>query len=400
MEQWKSEINIAKSAGIDAFILNTAKDKATHESTIANAFDAAEQLGNGFKLAFMFDYLALGPWSADDVKDILNRYGPRSAHFKVDGKPLVSTFEGWQNDQDWPGIRAAVPGGIHFLPDWTSQGPQNLADKIAAQPDLVDGAFSWDMWPRGANDVSADPDYAWKSAIPGKAYMMGVSPWFYTRLPDFGKAWVWRGDDMWHQRWQQVLQVRPDLVQIVTWNDYGESHYVGPITGALPPGSEEYVNDMPHDKWRDLLPYYIAQYKGQQPVVDQEKITMWYRLTSSSAGDAGGVTGNNCDNGLNQFPDGSACVDAGLVSQDKVFVTVLIKEASNVAIKIGDNAATTHTFTAGGAQHTAQAFNGQVGPVVIEVLRGDATAVVATGRPILPTPTGSIVNFNAWVGGS
>ena len=48
----------------------------------------------------------------------------------------------------------------------------------------------------------------------GKAYMMGVSPWFYTNLPRYQKNWLWRGDDLWHHRWEQILDLQPDLVQV------------------------------------------------------------------------------------------------------------------------------------------------------------------------------------------
>lgn len=44
--------------------------------------------------------------------------------------------------------------------------------------------------------------------------MMPISPWFYTKLPKYGKNWTWRGDDMWHNRWQQVLQVQPQFVEV------------------------------------------------------------------------------------------------------------------------------------------------------------------------------------------
>ncbi|KAF2757998.1 glycoside hydrolase [Pseudovirgaria hyperparasitica] len=396
VNQWSSEIKIAQAARIDGFILNTAADKATHESTIANAFTAAEYLN--FKLAFSFDYLAQGPWAPHDVTDLLNRYGQRKAHFKVNGAPLVSTFEGPGKSGDWPSIRASVKGGIHFVPAWTSLGPSGFAadDKIG----VTDGAFSWDMWPRGAHDVSAAQDHSWKKTVADKTFMMGVSPWFYTRLPSFGKAWLWRGDDMWHQRWQQVLDVQPDIVQIVTWNDYGESHYIGPRTGAVPPGADAYVNDMPHDGFRDLLPYYIARYKGEYPRVAEDKINMWYRLTAGEAGDVGGVTGNNCPSSINKFPDGSTCVDPKLVAQDKVFVTALLKAPGSVTVQIGDNPAVTHTFSAAGAQHTSQSMNGQTGAVKVHVVRDGATAASATGTPILARPKGQVVNFNVWNGGS
>lgn len=71
---------------------------------------------------------------------------------------------------------------------------------------------SWDAWPQGATDKTDESDKLWKAAVGSKAYMMPVSPWFYANLPD--KNWVWRGDDMWHERWQQVLEVQPNFVEV------------------------------------------------------------------------------------------------------------------------------------------------------------------------------------------
>lgn len=36
-----------------------------------------------------------------------------------------------------------------------------------------------------------------------------------------------------------------DITQIVTWNDYGESHYIGPIAGDQP-HSEAWTNGFDH----------------------------------------------------------------------------------------------------------------------------------------------------------
>lgn len=76
------------------------------------------------------------------------------------------------------------------------------------------------MWPNGPNNVSTSADTAWTDVLyrNGKSYMMGVSPWFYTNLVNYKKNWLWRGDDAWYRRWQQVVQLKPLLVQIVTWN--------------------------------------------------------------------------------------------------------------------------------------------------------------------------------------
>lgn len=36
-----------------------------------------------------------------------------------------------------------------------------------------------------------------------------------------------------------------DILEIVTWNDFGESHYIGPIHGAQP-NSEAWVDGFDH----------------------------------------------------------------------------------------------------------------------------------------------------------
>lgn len=42
-----------------------------------------------------------------------------------------------------------------------------------------------------------------------------------------GRNWIYRSDDnLYASRWQQILDSSfdPELVQIISWNDYGESH--------------------------------------------------------------------------------------------------------------------------------------------------------------------------------
>ena len=114
--------------------------------------------------------------------------------------------------------------------------------------------------------MNTSSDAYYMSSLRGKPYMMPVSPWFYTNLPGWGKNWLWRGDDLWSDRWGQVMDLQPEWVEIISWNDYGESHYIGPIIdkalGALTYGEApfDYVTGYPHDGWRSLLPFYIDMY--------------------------------------------------------------------------------------------------------------------------------------------
>jgi hypothetical protein len=402
MERWQADMHLAQAAGIDAFVLNVAPPLAGRTSIqVAHAFQAAASLNSNFKLLFAFDYLGGGrPWTVVDVVHLLRTYTPDMAYFRHNNLPLVSTFEGCDNINDWLSIRASIPEYICFMPCWTSLGPKG----ISAYLDIVDGAFSWDMWPQGANDMSDDVDTAWKDALGEKPYMMGVSPWFYTKLPYYRKAWVWRGDDLWHARWQQVLDAKPAFVQIVSWNDYGESHYIGPIYDdgvprATDANAHPYVDNMPHDGWRDILPYYISKYKtgGIGPLVSREKLCYWYRLSPAAAGSDGGVTGNHSPSPIN-LGGYQLYVNPDTIVQDKVFVTALVREPSMISVQIGFSGPVTSSAVQSGLHHFSTPFTGKTGRVKVTVVRNGKTVLTSIGTAIDAFPTGGITNYNAWVG--
>jgi hypothetical protein len=135
--------------------------------------------------------------------------------------------------------------------------------------------------------------------------MMPVSPWFYTNLPGYDKNWLWRGDSLWFDRWIQVMYLQPEFVEILTWNDFGESHYIGPLDDTqydaftIGEAPYNYVLDMPHDGWRVFLPYLIDTYKNNVSTVSQEAIVAWYRpnpVTGSAC-----ATGDTSGNTHSQF---------------------------------------------------------------------------------------------------
>jgi glucan endo-1,3-alpha-glucosidase len=96
-------------------------------------------------------------------------------------------------------------------------------------------------------------------------------------------------DTLWNYRWQQAVNdVKPDIVEIgiltsifeilklttftrsVTWNDYGESHYISDINPNVNLGSQApfYVDGFVHSNWRDVARYYISYFKkGTAPTI-------------------------------------------------------------------------------------------------------------------------------------
>ncbi|KKY24184.1 putative glycosyl hydrolase family 71 protein [Phaeomoniella chlamydospora] len=409
-DEWATDIAAAQKAGIDGFAMNIAPNDGNTDSVLETAYAAAETAG--FSLFLSFDYLSNGVWSADSVISKINQYKDSSAYFNYEGSPLVSTFEGVDNTGDWESIKSST--GCFFIPDWASLGVSDFTSQSS-----IDGAFVWDAWPDGPSSMTTDNDESYMSALGGKPYMMAVSPWFYTNMPEYSKNWLWRGDTLWSDRWEQIIELQPAMVEILTWNDYGESHYIGPIHDSGIPSSVEYASGMPHDGWRSYLPYYIEAYKSNNATSTStstsntttnsysastssssssssstdDKITYWYRLTPGSAGSTGGTTGNNA-------ADGQTVYSPLVVSQDKIFASVYVTEASDVTIQVGENSASSFRATTSGVSTFSTSMNGQTGNVTFTVSRNGATVVSVTGPEITDTTTTGNLNFNAYVGSS
>jgi hypothetical protein len=207
--------------------------------------------------------------------------------------------------------------------------------------------------------------------------------------------------DLWYDRWQQVMYIQPEWVQILTWNDYGESHYIGPLheeeMELFTPGRGpfNYAENMPHDGWRQFLPFIIDMYKTNQSTVTQEGIVSWYRLSPSSACADGKTVGNTHTQLQREFPPGE-------VSQDKIFFSALLASQQPVTVTIGgvNLDAEWRSTPAGGAgiYHGSVAYGSNTGTVVVTV-----GSMVFTGESISTncnrvTGQNGLTNWNAWVG--
>lgn len=161
------------------------------------------------------------------------------------------------------------------------------------------------------------------------------------------------------------------------------------MDAGVPAGAHKYIDGMPHEHWRDLLPFYIAAYKNQ-PRPSGEKVQFWYRLSPAAAGSSDGTTGN----APYQPP-----VDPNTVVQDKVFYTTALTAAAQVKVQIGSNAPDTFQATAG-LFHGSTPFNGRTGTVTVNVVRNGVIIATASGVPIVSAPANGKTNYNAYVAGS
>ncbi|RDW91852.1 hypothetical protein BP5796_01246 [Coleophoma crateriformis] len=395
ISDWENDFRLAQDAHIDAFSLNIVAGDSRTATSLSYAFTAANSVG--FKLFFSFDYTGTaGAWLEADIISLITAYGPNGAYYQYNGKPLISTFEGAAYASDWTAIKAAT--NCFLVPDWSSLTPE-----AAVATDVIDGLLSWSPWPWGDLDMDTHTDAAFMQYLGTLPYMMPVSPWFYANLPDYDKNWIWRGDDLWYDRWEEVMFVQPEFVQILSWNDFGESHYIGPLDdnqyGAFDVGGApyNYALDMPHDGWRLFLPYVIDLYKSGTASVTEEGLVAWYRLSPGTACPTGGTSGNTALHYQLEF-------EPYEVAEDKIFFSALLGSSTTVTVTVGgeDLGAAWSSTPAGGVgiYHGNVSFTGKTGAVEVKISRSGNIVASINGPSITDSCTGDIENWNAWVGQS
>ncbi|KAI9369320.1 glycoside hydrolase [Aspergillus egyptiacus] len=378
LDDWITDMELAQETGIDAFALNCASIDSYTDKQLALAYEAAEI--TGFKVFISFDFAYWSNGDSPRITSIMQTYATHPGQFQYNGAALVSTFVG--DSFNWTPVKNAVNHGLFAVPNL--QDPNWAGNANTG----IDGAFSWYAWPTdGGNSIIKGPmTTIWDDRFiqnldrVGKVYMAPVSPWFSTHFNT--KNWVFICEDLPHLRWTQMLEMQPPLIQIISWNDYGESHYIGPYSAAhTDDGSAQWTKDFPHDAWRIIAKPYIAAYKAGEkaPHVDSDQLVYWYRPT----------------------PKGVACTRDPLgppngihLLEDSVFVTTLLTEPATLTVWSGGLEGVSVDVDAGIA---TSSFPMGVGWQYFEVTRnGEVVLSGEGGMEILDRC--DYYNFNVYVG--
>jgi glucan endo-1,3-alpha-glucosidase len=95
----------------DAIALNFGQN-SWEAAQIASAYAAAKSLGTGFKLFLSFDFTAMS-CSLPDTVSTVNIYANHPNQFKIDGKPMISSYEGGCLDNSgWASLKAQTNGYV------------------------------------------------------------------------------------------------------------------------------------------------------------------------------------------------------------------------------------------------------------------------------------------------
>ncbi|KAI9720561.1 MAG: hypothetical protein M1812_002741 [Candelaria pacifica] len=274
---YTNDIKLAADAGIDAFALNYGGwnvDFTVQDGYLSEFYSAAAKLG--FKVFLSIDTTSVK--DSNKVVQLANLYKDSPAQLTIAGRMVLSTFQvdppawNWQTD-----VLDQIGTQVMFLPGSLSDDAGSL---FAQTPG--DGFFPW-IHPTKTVSQEADTDssYAAQRDATGKIWMAGVASWFFKRF-DANNNWSHAQDDgIFIDRWLHLLQLKPNYIEIITWNDWGESHYIGPAdtTNTSPQSSWDTLD---HSAFLKMTKVFIKAYKAGQTTISieagQEDVFMFYRL--------------------------------------------------------------------------------------------------------------------------
>ncbi|KZT10864.1 glycoside hydrolase family 71 protein [Laetiporus sulphureus 93-53] len=384
---WENDITTAANIGIDGFALNIA-EYDYEVDRLVDAYSVAE--AQGFKLFFSFDMSY--SWSSDDMVALVTNYSSSSATYTYNGDVLVSTYSGESYGESfWEDFKTTLANdGVTtcFAPAFTTYRDPDDADDLVNTFASIDGFFNWWSWP---DDVDANlttaTDLAYQAVIKDDRtgpYIMSVSPWQFKNLGTSDTDWVELSDTLWYHRWLQAIQdVQPDIVEIISWNDYAESHYIGDINPNVDLGDDApyYVDGFVHGYWRNVAEHFISWYKtATEPTVTDDQVIFWYRAHPKNITCSIGTIPRNWE-----YP-----VDA-------VFALALLSEAATIQLDIGSNEA--QWDAPAGASIGKVNFPTEDSQIpYIQIIRDGTTTKDGYGSEYVTQTDCHYYNFNPWVG--
>ncbi|KAK4692888.1 glucan endo-1,3-alpha-glucosidase, partial [Lecanoromycetidae sp. Uapishka_2] len=335
---YDADMQQANAAGIDAFALNIGLDGYT-ETQLDYAYDSAAKNNMSVFISFDFNWTPFA-----------------SGKSKADSE---------------------------FIKAWPNNGNNKAPD--------------------GTNLTVSDGDTDYTVALGTKPYMAPVAAWFSTHfgpeLKGNSKNWVFPSDSLWYDRWTEVLNLDALYLEIITWNDYGESHYVGPLNSPhIDDGNSKWTNDMPHDGFLSMAKPYIKAFKtGAKTVntqIDSDQLIYWYRPTLKSA-DCDST--DNCEQPVSP-PENNYFIgkpNGYDTMQDAVFVVALLTSPGTVQVTSGTNS---QSFNANAGPNIFQ-LNMGTGKQSFSLTRGGQTVLCGDSpKDIIDECVCGIYNFNAFVG--
>ena len=339
----KQEIELAQRYGIDGFALNCGAwgnidektgtlSKEPYIVSSENMYQAARELGTGFKLFFSADVTGLKNLPLQ-MGDMVQRFYDHPNQFRYQGKAVISAWSGTP-ESFAPALNKMKADGykVCFVP-FVFSPSSALSDSFESFLQLTQGQAHLDgLFYFAAGDNI--PDTIAQNALGrrvtqylGKLYMAGACPAYNSgSLRDF------HGVEGYGAMWEGIIRDDADWVEITTWNDYNEDSNLMAYRWKNGIDKDCFDRD---ESMLDATAYYSAWFKaGVQPKITQDKLYYAYRNRSRwlrNAWDA--KTKQWVDDATSTSPYEQVHDDVG----DFVYVTTFLTAPAELTIRIGSS---------------------------------------------------------------
>ncbi len=397
--RYPDEVRAAMELGIDGFAVNAFNGGQANE-IIKRLVAAADAIGAArFKVFLSADMSQ--DFAPAEIRDVVATWAANPHYLQLRGKSLLSTYGGGDKGDGWwqANVLAPLAAAGHpvtFVPYFDRGDPNAVAPTYEAWSATVgtfpaaDGLFNF-LIPGSVPFYSGDPNlgHHWWSTLEGeenlaralhdkgKVFMAPYMPYYWASCHSARQYMEFQGGLGTDNQWRSIItRQKPELVEIVTWNDFTESTYIQPTRAVPPyaPGGKAGIAAYPHLGYYELLKYYIDWYlTGTQPAVTKDAVFSFQR--TQPAGAAAGDDAAHCD-----IPTTTGQRWGNV--EDSVFVTTATTAPAELRVTAGSSTRTVQVPA--GVTHTAVPF--APGVPQVELWRGSQRLASARGIEITAHP--------------
>jgi glucan endo-1,3-alpha-glucosidase len=402
VEGYKQDIMDAQKMHIDGFALNVGGWDESYKQNTERLFQAAAELGTNFKFFFSPDRCC--GLNETQIIEMVTKYVKHPNHYKYNNLPFLSSWgmgggvaerDYWKNAVLAPLQKAG--NNVYFVPFLFTSDFDETPDysKYADNfniwwKDFINGYFYF-----GPVGVPTYTEPSILTSGEGSAkvfhdndltFMGSVSPYYWgEKQTSAGRRYFeYNGGEGIEAQWKSIMNIqKPEWIELVTWNDWGEGSYFSPmddINKYWPyAGHPQLGFYKSHLGFAQLNKYYIDWYKtGFQAPIKDNNIYFFYRTHPK-------------DLAASNDPKGPVYWRTGDL-KDEIYVTTMLNGPAELRVITGG---TTKTFKVpSGIAHTRIPF--KTGTQIFELWKNDKRILQKQGEDI----NGSITeyNFNVYSG--
>ncbi|TDC04575.1 DNRLRE domain-containing protein [Nonomuraea longispora] len=314
------EVRQAIAQGLDGFIYEHHTSSDQRWNHLPELLDAARNVDPGFKIMLSPDFpTEEGASVSKVVSDVLLVKGHPSLYTQPDGSVLLAPYHGdrqppawWQKVRDQLSAKGMKTSLLMMFNYWNGSGKTQWDDHVV-------GYSSW-----GANRPEVTDAFRRASEATHQRGLTYMAPIGFedTRSKEL-HYWEAQNSTTLRGSWKAAIDGKADWVQLVTWNDYGES--------------QQAPSKVRGNVLADVNTYYTTWLKtGKAPAIVRDGLYYFHRSHKAGA-----------PYDTSKQTAGKFTIPAGPGPVDDVELLAFVKEPGKLVIKQGSDVKTKEVTSAG-----------------------------------------------------